>query len=427
MFQHDDLKSMPPRKTIAARPRKKKNIEPEINVPPILESAEESSGAVLKQTFAAPGEFYPTPRFYRTIALSFLSLAVILILGVFYFTLGKAEINLFLKPKNVKVDFLLTVAEKAEGQNQIAGLVKQSVLKGEKDIAIKTEGAAGIPSQATGKVTIYNQTNRDQTLVATTRLLSPDNVLFRMKKTLVVPAKGGAESDVYADKPGPEGEIAPAKFTIPGLSAELQKVIYAESKEKMAGGLKFVRKLTEDDLKTAGEELARELAENGKKQMIEASATSSFDVYVFDYKIVSTKADVKVGEEKDSFKAAVEVKLVGVFYPAKELNKLLSANLRDSLNDNEVVAGSPSSAQVEFGKLLNGSGAELKVTQEALAQVSYLEDVIDKNKILGQKKRAVEEYFASLPWIEKAEVKLAPSWLRTVPKEMNKVKIKINQ
>lgn len=421
---------MPPRKTTAPRSRKKKAAEPEINVPPILEPVEEYSGVAPKPPVMAPGEFYPTPRFYRTIALSFLSVAVILILGVFYFTLGKAEINLFLKPKNVKVDFLLTVGEKVEGQNQLEGLVLGNTLKGVKTVSVKIdgEGMAGVPSRATGKVIIYNNTGREQTLVGTTRLLSPGNILFRMKKTLVVPARGSVESEVYADQPGEAGEIGPAKFTIPGLSLELQKVIYAESQEKMIGGLKFTRKLTEDDLKTAGEELAQELVEKSKKEMIASYSTSSFDGYIFNYNVVSSQTDVKVGQEADSFKIAAEVKLTGVFYSAKELNKLLSLNLRNSLNDNEVVLGNPSSPQIEFSKLSpNGASAELKVAQEASAQVSYLEDVIDKNKILGQKKIAVEEYFSTLPWIDRAEIKLSPSWLKSIPKDMNKVKIKINQ
>jgi len=426
---------MPPRKTSATsatptRPRRKKVIvEPEIIVPPIFEPVEESSGVGGKVPVMASGEFYPTPRFYRTIALSFLSVAVILILGVFYFTLGKAEINLFLKPKNIKIDFLLGVGDKAEGQNKIPGLVVATTLNGEKIIPLsfEGEGTEGTPSPAVGMVTIFNQTNRDQTLVATTRLLSPDNVLFRIKKTLVIPANGSAESDVYADKPGVEGEIAPTKFTIPGLSAELQKVIFAESKEKMVGGMKFVRKLTATDIDTAGENLVKELVEKGKTQMIANASTSSLDSSVFSYGTTAIKTEAKVGQETESFKITGEVKLTGVFYSTKELNKVLGVNLRSSLNENEVVVGIPSLPQVEFSKINPNGSAELKVTQEATAQVSYLEDVIDKNKILGQKKTVVEEYFASLPWIEKAEINLSPSWLRSIPKEMSKVKIKINQ
>ncbi|MCX6778813.1 MAG: hypothetical protein NTU97_01105 [Candidatus Magasanikbacteria bacterium] len=426
---------MPPRKTSTTgtttpRSRRKKVIvESEINVPPFFEPVEESSGVGGKTPIVATGEFYPTPRFYRTIALSFLSVAVILILGVFYFTLGKAEINLFLKPKNIKIDFLLGVGDKAEGQNKIPGLVVSTVLNGEKVIPVEASGedVMGTPSPAVGKVIIYNQTNKDQTLVATTRLLSPDNVLFRMKKNLVVPANGSVESDVYADKPGLGGEIEPTKFSIPGLSLELQKVIFAESKEKMVGGVKVVKKLTEEAINAASDPFVKELVERGKEQMIKINATSSLDSYVFTYTVTSIKTDAKAGQEVANFKITAEVKLTGIFYSSKELNKVLGVNLRSSLNENEVVVGTPSVPQVEFSKIGTAGSAELKVTQEASAQVSYLEDVIDKNKILGQKKAVVEEYFSSLPWIERAEIKLSPSWIMSIPKEMGKVKININQ
>lgn len=89
---------------------------------------------------------------------------------------------------------------------------------------------------ATGKVTLTNETDITQTFVATTRLLSADGVLFRLKDATTVPTKGQTEAEVYADVAGVEGEIAPTKFTIPGLSADLQTVIYAESTEKMSGG-----------------------------------------------------------------------------------------------------------------------------------------------------------------------------------------------
>ena len=422
---------MPPRKTTTPRTRKKKIVaEPEINVPPILETAEADSGLATKSPILTYGEFNPTPRFYRTIAVSFLSIAVILILGVFYFTLGKAEINLFLKPKNIKIDFLLSVGDKAEGQNKIPGLILQTILKSDKTVAVEVggDGSVGTPSQATGKVIIYNEGGRDQTLVATTRLLSVDNVLFRIKKTLVIPAKGNVESEVYADKPGLEGEVAATKFTIPGLSAELQKIIFAESQDKMVGGTHFSRKLTDEDFKTAGDQLVKELLEKGKSQMIQGNSTSSWDAYVFTSEAPLTKTDSKVGQETGSFKMTAEVKLTGIFYSSKQLNKILSDNLRNSLSDNEVVVGSPSSPQVEFSKINpNGMVADLKVTQDASAQVSYLEDVIDKSKILGQKKAVAEEYFKSLPWIDKAEINLTPSWIGSIPKEMSKVKIKINQ
>lgn len=431
---------MPPRKTttIAAatktpRPKKKKitteAVEPEIIVPPILESAAEEQGSGTKPVITAPGEFYPTPKFYRTIALSFLGVALVLILGVFYFTLGKAEINLYLKPKNIKTDFLVSINEKKSDQKQVSGAVVSINLIGEKDIVVEKTGenAVGVPSYAVGKVIIYNETAKDQTLVATTRLLSPENVLFRMKKNLVIPAKGNVESEVYADQLGVDSEIGPTKFTIPGLSAELQKVIYAKSQEKMVGGIKYTRKLTEDDIKMAGDELTKELVEKGRTQMVKNNATSSWDSSVFTSTLVSIKTEAKVGQEVDNFKVSAEVKITGVFYSSQELNKILENNLRNSLNDNEVVVGSPSTPQIEINKINDDNSGVLKVTQDALIQVSYLEDVIDKNKILGQKKAAVEEYFSSLSWIEKAEIKLSPSWINSIPKEMNKVKLKVNQ
>jgi len=93
-----------------------------------------------------------------------------------------------------------------------------------------------VDQPAIGKVTLTNETDTTQTFVATTRLLSAEGILFRLKNATTIPSKGQAEAEVYADVAGIGGEIAPTKFTVPGLSADLQTVIYAESAEAMTEG-----------------------------------------------------------------------------------------------------------------------------------------------------------------------------------------------
>lgn len=372
--------------------------------------------------------FNPSPKFYRTIALTFLGAAFLLVIGVFYFTLGKAEINLVLKPKNVKVDTLLNVATKATEKNQIEGLILSTTLKAEKEFNISGGGQAA-PSMATGQVIIYNKTQKNQPLVATTRLLTPNNILFRLKKTVLVPAGGQMEAEVYADQLGESGNIGPTRFAIPGLSESLQKVIYAESAKAFNGGIKYTKILTEADVKNAGEILINDLTQRGQEQLKKmVSATSSFSSSLFTFSAEPAKTGVKIGEEVDSFKMTEEVKIIGVFYDPAAVKKLISEQLKTLLHDNEIVVGEVSSPIMELGKYdLGAKTTELKATQNFAVQVNYLEDVIDKSKILGQKKAAVKEYLENLPWIERAEIRTSPGWLKKIPGEAGKVKIKIVQ
>lgn len=90
--------------------------------------------------------------------------------------------------------------------------------------------------KSSGTITVFNGNSREQTLVATTRFLSENNVLFRIPKQITVPAGGSIETTVIADVPGPQGDIGPTTFSIPGLSQALQELVYATSSESFTGG-----------------------------------------------------------------------------------------------------------------------------------------------------------------------------------------------
>ncbi|KKR97204.1 MAG: hypothetical protein UU49_C0034G0007 [Candidatus Magasanikbacteria bacterium GW2011_GWC2_41_17] len=293
---------MPPRKK-SASPRAKKNKEASVleDVFPIrVDSAEEVS---------APEEgFSPSPKFYKVIATTFLIATILLVIFVVFLTGGKATISLKLKPQTVKANTNLMVVEKP-ASGQVGGLALGTVVTGEK--VFSPSGGTEIPGAATGEVILYNKTNSAQPLVATTRLLSPDGILFRLTKSTNVPANGQIKAAVYADKSGKDGEIGPTKFTIPGLSEIKQKDIYAESKTKMSGGVKRISALTEADLKTAEEALVADLYSTGQGKLVNIAKTSSsaYAASLYTYIKNSVKTDAKIGAVSDSFKMTGEVQV----------------------------------------------------------------------------------------------------------------------
>lgn len=124
-----------------------------------------------------------------------------------------------------------------------------------------TESRDGI---ATGVVTLSNRTASDQPLVATTRLLSDEGVLFRLRDATEIPAGGSVDATVYADEAGSAGNVGPSHFTIPGLPTSLQDDIDAASAVPMDGGVIQVGILSQADvdagLVRAGEEATALLA-----------------------------------------------------------------------------------------------------------------------------------------------------------------------
>lgn len=370
----------------------------------------------------------PSPRFYRTIAFSFLGLTVILVIFVILFTSGHATISLKLKPQTIKADMNIKAAAKADtSQNQIIGLVLSKVVKGEKTFS-PSSGTA-VPALASGEVIIYNKSKKNQPLIATTRLLASNNVLFRLKKSTVAPAGGQVKAEVYADKPGLNGEIEPTKFTIPGLSEILQKDIYAESKTKMTGGTKRISAVTTADLKNAEENLFTTLYNLGQTDLAAQAKASStlYSTGIFTYTKEPFKTAAKAGTVTDNFKMEGAFKVVGVFYNPLDLNNLLLNEARAQSLEGQTMGQPVSAPKTELNQYnLEAKTAEIKASQEFLSEMNFSEEWLDKNKLLGQVKVTAADYLMSLPWIDKVEIKIKPSWSDKIPAEASKVEIQVS-
>ncbi len=180
------------------------------------------------------------------------------LLGVGIFSFYKFSpqlISKFFTPNIIPVYFETRILSVGE-----AGQTSGKFLEVSKD-AFGTFQATGkriAEGRAEGKVKIINNSAGAQTLVATTRLLRND-ILFRLKDRVTVLAGGEVEAAVYADQIGAAGDIGPGKFTIPGLSPTLQKLIYAESEAPMVGGAVETTVVSEADIEQAKEKLLAEI------------------------------------------------------------------------------------------------------------------------------------------------------------------------
>lgn len=395
----------------------------------VKRAAVEKKIIVRDQTEGGMEEYFsPTPHFYRTIALGFVVVSVVVVFLVLYLTGNRATIDLTLKARAVKADSLVNLTPKVEdgATGQIAGGVLEVSVKDERTFVV-SEGKE-VPAAATGKVTVYNKTTRGQKLVATTRLLNND-ILFRIKRGVTVPAQGQVVAEVYADEPGKESEIGPSKFTIPGLSEILQKNIYAESEAAMTGGTKFVNALTDEEIKKAKEDLIGRLFVEGKLKLQALAASSKiYDSRVFTYYQPVVKTEAKAGQEISEFKMSGEARVVGFFYAREDLNKIMLANLQANLMDEEKIIGQPSQPSIEVSKYdLKAKTAEFRVIQEAQSRVIYSKDLLDNNRLLGQRKSVAEEYLKSLSWIDQVDITIIPSWFSKLPGSASRVEIKVKE
>ncbi len=369
---------------------------------------------------------------YKYMAAAFVAVVVLLLVGIAYLVLAKATITLVPAEEPLTKEFYLTIAESPENSTStppiIGGQVLSEKITASEEYQVK-EGSKTMEAQATGKVTIYNRRNLDQTLVATTRLLSRDGVLFRLKDKVIVPANGSVEAHIYADKAGKAGEIEATTFTIPGLSAELQKLIFAESLEPTQGGEKKIGVLTQADVDQAIEQFK-------KKQLQDLVTKTLAQITSGNLSLVGAKietdgqkftTDKDLGEEVSSFKLTGEMTIGAVFAEEEKIFQAASEEMKNtSAGQGTEINVNQESLQYELEAIEPGKKeATAKIQISGLANFDPTKNIFDKNILVGFTKSDLQLYFSQFKAIKDVGVEFSPFWVKKVPILKNHIEIKI--
>lgn len=350
-------------------------------------------------------------RFYKFIALTFL-LATIALLGVIVFMSAKrATVTIETKPSPVDVTAVLTVSE-GEADSDLGISIDTVTVTGTMEFEpTGTREEVGI---STGVVTLHNESSQAQPLVATTRLLSEDNILFRLEESVTVPANGTVDAEVYADEEGSSGDIGPTKFTIPGLSAARQKEVYATSEESMAGGVAQVGVVSQGDIDTAQKTLLEKLRMQGENILKDRNSGkgSAFTLVEF-----SIRENAPLGEEVSSFALSAEVKVLGVSYEERAMQAFAAEKLVNrALTDTEVVEPSKNLPTVTIDDYdLDKKKVDLSVFYDGVAILNANSKQLDKSIFFGKSKDEVRRYVLSLDHVRGVDVSFSPVWILTVP------------
>lgn len=234
-------------------------------------------------------------------------------------------------PTSVNVTVMLATAQKPSGDKPllVSRIVETDVKASD---SFPTTGmTATAAGKSSGKATIINTTSRSYTFVATTRLLSKDGVLFRMKTASPIPANGSVTVEVAADQPGPEGDIGPTTFTIPGLPPDLQKLITAKSDAAMTGGAGQAKAVSAADIATAKAKLEERL----KKEALDNFGVMLAEGERLEADLVTSKELAatwpKVGTVGSTFNAMLSLRFRALLIPEKAAAVLLDKALKDAL------------------------------------------------------------------------------------------------
>lgn len=347
-------------------------------------------------------------RFYKFVALAFLLITVLLLGLILFMSSKRATIEITTKESPVDVNLSMEIGPDAE----ISGMI-QTVIVTTTDFFEPT-GDEQVPDIARGTITIKNGSATPQPLIATTRFLSADNVLFRLESGVTVPANGSIEARVYADQPGATGNIAPTTFTIPGLNETRQKEIYGESLVTMTGGMRTIGILSETDIKRAEDQLVARAIEDFQASF--SSASGTIEVLV-DLVSVESSTDTELGEETSSFELAATIELVGASYDSVDVQTFADSSLRQrEIDDAELINPAASAPVVTFNSYNPlTETVTASVFHSGMAMLNPESKQIQKMIFFGKTRDEVRRYLLSLDHVHSVEVKFKPAWIRSVP------------
>ncbi len=368
---------------------------------------------------------------YRKIAISFIALTILFIAAILYFSVVKVSIVIVPSQEKLNDNLTVSVYDQAKasqaGDRDIIGVVKQVDVLLNKTYPVSGKEVLG--AEVTGKVTIINNYTKNQPLVASTRLLTVDNKLFRVKTTVNVPAGGQIEVEVYADETKPEMAIGPANFTIPGLWAGLQDKIFGQSKTAMTYSEKVKKTITQNDIDLAVKDLKENLVSQAKDQI--GATFKDYDqvIYQIDNNSVSQQFDGKVGEEKAGFNAQMKTKVSVVAFKDDKVYELAGQKLTSALPDDKSL--------IEFNKKdltyslnninLSQGLATVNVAVSGKMSLKSGASIIDRNKLVGLTGEQLKQYLNKLPEIAGYEIKFSPSFIKKVPSLVDRISIEIKK
>lgn len=366
---------------------------------------------------------------YRNLIIGFAVLALILVIIILYFALAQATIYITPRYQRQKVGFAVQVVDKNTGgannitAGRIIGATEETTVEATEQFPATnyqiTENKAG------GEITIINNYNKNQPLVATTRFLTPDGKLYRLEKGVTVPANGKITAIVSADQEGAEYEIGSTKLTIPGLWEGLRDKIYAET-SGLNRQLRTKYAVTQKNIDEAANNLKLKLIDQAKEKLqqnLEPKPTLSSNDLIAE--IIKYSVSEKAESPAANFTISMTLGVTAIIFDQGELKRISYQNLPDIYKQSGVMVKiEPDSFNYAI-TLLDKNSEDLIAQIKGEYGISVSTTQIDKAAIASLNKNEAEKHIMSLGNIEKVEIKL-PFWTNYLPALADNINIIIN-
>jgi len=390
---------------------------------------------VFEDTRENPTNLGPTPRRRtsgRYVMWGIAAICVLLLAALIFVSMRPTRVTV--QPRTHALTFTdETFSANPEGSG--LGTMEYSVqsVELEDSEVVPSEGMVYGEDKATGNITIYNNFQTTPLkLVKNTRFASASGHVFRAPADIVVPAKQGntpgkIEITVVADQPGEQYNVAPGKFTVPGLKSTpaMYAQVYAESTESFTGGFVGERPgVAAGALENAIAAVRARLESKAREAtaQIDSSLIAFQGLTQIEYESlpntteagggvrIHQRARVKIPVFKEgAFAAGVGGSAVTVV-DAEAIELIPNAGFGAQLVGTSTVLGA---GPIRFS--MSGSATLVWKIDEAELQAA----------LAGKDKSAFEPVVAGIPSIQEATARIEPFWKSTFPEDPADIQIKV--
>lgn len=360
-----------------------------------------------------------------------LLLGFFLIFLVFFLQFSnKSEIDIWPKKETLSFKETLVVDAKSQKPDFSKKTISGKIFSKEGEISQEFEatGLSEKQTKASGTIRVFNNYHLPQVLVATTRFISADGKLFRSLEDVNIPAGQSLDVLVEAAETGPDYNIKPTSFSIPGLLGSARyTLVYGKSFSAMQGGaIEKVAQVTKDDLekaeKSLRDSLFRQITEDLKEQ------AGSFFLLVeeaVNQETLEKSFSKETGQEAGKFNGFLKLKAEGLAFSESELKDLVKKLISERIGEKKSfkedtlnIEFFPGKIDLKSGKISLG----LEITGEIYSNVD-LRSL--KETLAGASLEESEISLKSHSEIEKAKVRVWPFWVRNIPQDSEKIKVNL--
>lgn len=379
----------------------------------------------------------------------FIAMIGTLIFGIWaYFYIPKAEIIVYPQIKESKLNLKLkALTSFDEGENNFSQdeiVVRLKIIEDEAILALTFE-ATGQKNSANqkskGTIEILNNfSETSQVLVATTRLLSNDDKLFRLLNTVTVPGmtlengenkSGKIEAEIIADEAGENFNFKEATFTIPGFrgSSKYDKFSAKLIKETRGGGDKGgeLKTISSSDVESAKFKAEKQLKDELKDKIKNKLGSDNILLEnALSYEILDYSVFPEEGSVGDSFEYQVKIKIKALSFSGNEIDekiKNILNNQKNAQKDMELIHFSKEYGRADIDFNNKTIKTELNINAKSKAIIDSTE-VIDF--LAGKKQGEINSIISVYPKINKIEATIFPDFLSgNFPKYKSRIEVKI--